>query len=60
MKAPAGWARADLLSATRIITGRPRWAWYLPWTYPTYRYLLGVMRGSWPFLKEAQHHPQLP
>ena len=50
-KAAIGWCRHDLLSAASIITSRPRWAWYLPWTYPTYRYLVGVIRESRLFLE---------
>lgn len=50
VKAPIGWCYHDLLDAASIITSCPRW-WYLPWKYPTYRYLVRVMRDSYSFLK---------
>lgn len=31
--------RSNLRSACRILSSRPLWHWYLPWNYPTYRYL---------------------
>lgn len=51
MKAAIGWCYHDLLTAASIITSYPRWWWYLPWKYPTYRYLIGVIRESYLFLK---------
>lgn len=51
MKAAVGWAMHNLVDAANIITARPRWQWYLPWNYPAYSYLCGVMRESWAFLR---------
>ncbi len=51
MKAAIGWARQDLRAAAAIVSGKPKWAWYLPWNVFAYHCLVGVMRESWQFLR---------